>query len=461
MSYSDERVALHRYQVISPALAPRLTPAERGLIVREIAAAEHPHPSGDVCRYSRSTIDRWIRAYSKQGLRGLSPGKRSDVGAVRRNPQLLEEAEVLRKERPQRSASHISDILLARHGIKISERTVRQHLRRRGLTRTELTKDNPAYGRFQAERANELWVGDVLVGPWVPHPRVKGSRRARLFCFLDDFSRLLLHGVWVTHENTRSGQEVLKATILRRGVPEAIYLDNAASFSSSQMSRTCAVLGIRLVHSRPYRPQGRGKVERIFRVVRERFILEIETTGVGGIEELNQLYMAFSERVLNTRVHSETKMSPIERFISSGERRAADPEKLFEAFRWSSTRTVTRTATVSLAGNRYQVDASLLGRKVELRYMPEDLTRIDVYYDGAHHGSAIPFVISRHVHPQAPQSVEQPGEKSGVDYLGMVLKAEQDAITEQISFRLLPEPRDEENEDQAGDEENGDQDPEQ
>lgn len=446
MSYADEHVALHRYQVISPALAPKLTPAERGLIVRTIASEEHLHPCGDVASYSRSTIDRWIRAYRKQGLQGLSPRKRSDVGAVRRNPQLLEEAEALRKERPQRSASHIADILLARHGIKISDRTVREHLRRRGLTRSELTRDHPAYGRFQAERANELWVGDVLVGPWVPHPRVKGSRRARLFCFLDDFSRLLLHGVWVTHENTRSGQEVLKATIVRRGMPEAIYLDNAAAFSSSQINRTCAVLGIRLVHSKPYRPQGRGKVERIFRVIRERFILEIETTGIESIDELNQLFMAFAERVLNTRIHSETGASPIERFISSEERTAAGPERLFEAFRWSSTRMVTRTATVSLAGNRYLVDASLVGRKVELRYEPEDLTRIDVYYEGKQHGVAVPFLISRHVHPQTPQSVQPAGEKSGVDYLGMVLKAEQDAITEQISFRQLP--GDEEDQDQ-------------
>lgn len=130
MSYSDEQVALHRYQVVSPALAPRLTAAERGLIVRTIASQEHLHPSGEVCSYSRSTIDRWIRAYNQQGLRGLSPGKRSDVGSVRRNPQLLQEAEVLRKERPQRSASHISDILLARHGVRVSDRTVRAHLHR-------------------------------------------------------------------------------------------------------------------------------------------------------------------------------------------------------------------------------------------------------------------------------------------------------------------------------------------
>lgn len=440
MSDSEEAVALFRYQVISEALSPRLTPTERGSIVRQIAGALHPHPSGELASYSRSTIDRWIRAYRKEGLSGLQPSRRSDVGAVRRHPELLIEAEILRTERPQRSSSHISDILLARHGIRVPDRTIRAHLRRRGLTRAELTKQTRAYGRFQADRANELWVGDVLVGPFVPHPRGKGSRRARLFCFVDDFSRLMLHGVWVTHENTRSGQQVLKATIARRGVPEAIYLDNAAAFSASQLQRTCAVLGIRLIHSRPYRPQGRGKVERLFRVIRERFILEAEISGIENLDELNQRFMAFSERVLNTRIHSETGVSPIDRFLTSVAPRGVDGAVLFEAFRWSTTRTVNRTATVSLAGNRYQVDPSLVGRKVELRYDPEDLSRIDVYLGGQEKGAATPFLISRHVHPQAPQAIVQSSPQSGVDYLGTVLRAEQEAIEgRQIAFRQLPE----------------------
>ncbi len=36
------------------------------------------------------------------------------------------------------------------------------------------------------------------------------------------------------------------------------------------------------------------------------------------------------------------------------------------AFLWSDYRTVTKVATVSLHSNTYQVDAALVGRKVEL-----------------------------------------------------------------------------------------------
>jgi putative transposase len=112
-----------------------------------------------------------------------------------------------------------------------------------------------AYGRYEASRPNERWIGDVLVGPWVPHPRAAVSRRARLFLLVDDHSRLLVHGRWVFEENARSAQAVLRAAIARRGLPDQLYRDNGAPFAAAALERSCAVLGIRLVHSRPYSPR--------------------------------------------------------------------------------------------------------------------------------------------------------------------------------------------------------------
>ena len=59
------------------------------------------------------------------------------------------------------------------------------------------------------------------------------------------------------------------------------------------------------------------------------------------------------------------------------------------------TRKVTRTATVPLEGNAYAVDPALTGRRVELRYDPEDLSAIEVFYDGKPAGAAVPFVTRR------------------------------------------------------------------
>jgi putative transposase len=125
-------------------------------------------------------------------------------------------------------------------------------------------------------------------------------------------------------------------------------------------------------------------------------------------------------------VHAETGQAPIDRFEKAGPPRQADPAKLAEAFRWSVTRKVTRTATVPLEGNSYAVDPALAGRRVELRYDPEDLTRLDVFLDGRPAGQAVPFVTRRHVHRAVPQAARPDPAPTGIDYLNMVAAAHEE-----------------------------------
>ena len=144
-------------------------------------------------------------------------------------------------------------------------------------------------------------------------------------------------------------------------------------------------------------------------------------------------------KVCNTRVHAETGQTPIQRFTSHGPLHAVEPSLLREAFRWSVMRRVTSTASVSLTGNRYAVDEALIGRRVELRFDPEDLTRLDVYWEGHPAGQAIPFILGHHVHRQVPQAQPPtPPAPTGVDYLGLVLAAHDAETLGQLAFRDLP-----------------------
>jgi putative transposase len=433
-----QAVALHRWAVIAEATSDRLEPAERGALVRAIATKAHAHPDGSDRHYSRATIDRWIRAWRRGGLESLRPETRSDTGAVRAHPELADEAAALRLELPSRSAAQIARILLARHGIAVAERTVRQQLQRRGLSREALAAEPKVFGRYEAAAANDRWITDVLVGPWVPHPKVASSVRAKLFLIVDDHSRLLVHGRFFAHENARACQEALRQAIVHRGLPEVLYADNGAPFKNVWLTRTCAVLGIRLVHSKPYSPEGRGKQERLNRFIREAFLSEATHQGIETLAELDDLFIAWAEQVANRRIHAETNEAPIERFCANGAPRAADPERLAEAFRWSMLRKVTRTATVSLEGNAYAVDPALVGRRVELRYDPEDLSAIDVFFEGRPAGVATAFVIGRHTHRAVPQAARPEASATGVDYLGMVAAAhEEQAGTGSIDFSQL------------------------
>ena len=238
----------------------------------------------------------------------------------------------------------------------------------------------------------------------------------------------LVDGRFFAHENARACQDLLRRAITRRGLPEVFYADNGAPFWNAWLARTCGVLGIRLVHSLPYSPEGRGKQERLNRYIREAFLAEAVHHGIESLDQLNDLFAAWAEQVGQPAGARRDRAAP-DRPVRGWAGRRGRPARacLREAFRWSVTRRVTRTATVPLEGNSYAVDPALTGRRVELRYDPEDLTRIEVFLDGKPAGAATPFITRRHVHRAVPQAARPEATPTGIDYLGMVAAAHEEA----------------------------------
>jgi putative transposase len=272
-------------------------------------------------------------------------------------------------------------------------------------------------------------VGDALHGP------VVAARKAILFAFLDDHARVFTGYRWALREDTLRLEAALRAGMEARGLPEAIYVDNGSPFASGQLDRACAELGVRLIHSRPGRPEGRGKIERVFRTVRDQFLVEIGDGDVEDLATLNRLFEAWVETVYHRRTHSETGQAPIERFLAAGPPTPPDPQRLRQAFLWSEHRVVTKTATVSLHSNTYQVDAALAGQRVELVFDPFDLTDIQVRYQGRLMGRAVPHRIGRHSHPQArPEIPEPPPTPTTIDYLALVDQQRRAELAKPISY---------------------------
>jgi putative transposase len=191
-----EQVALFRYQLIREAADPGLTTRQRGRLVRELAAAEHPGPFGHSVRVSRPTIDRWIRAWHSGGFAALAPPARQVT--PRTDAAVLELAAALKRERPGRTAAQIARILRAQCGWSPSARTLQRHFERLELNTRPDGRPPQVFGRFEAAAPNERWTGDALHGP-----RAAG-RKAYLFCFIDDHSRAVMAGGGAT-SRTRSG----------------------------------------------------------------------------------------------------------------------------------------------------------------------------------------------------------------------------------------------------------------
>ena len=108
-------------------------------------------------------------------------------------------------------------------------------------------------------------------------------------------------------------------------------------------------------------------------------------------------------------------MAPLARFLAPGPPAPTPADLLAEAFRWGEWRTVTKTATVSLHGNLYEVDPALAGARVELVFDPFDLTEITVHHHGRPAGKAVPQQIGRHVHPKAATAPAPAPTPTGID----------------------------------------------
>ena len=444
-----KQVALFRFQLISPALDPGLSTKARGRVVRAIAACTHPGPFGGQHRYSRDTLDRWIRRYRAGGLDALAPSPRHPGSRI--DTPTLELAVALKRENPERTAAQVARILRASSGWAPSDSTLLRLFHRHDLMGAAAGDMPAVFGRFEAAAPNERWVGDALHGPKV------GGRKTYLFAFLDDHSRLAVGYRFGFAEDTVRLAAALRPALAARGVPASCYVDNGSAYVDSWLLRACGKLGIRLIHSTPHRPQGRGKIERWFRGVRDQFLVELADTSAedlteqglshaAALHELNSLFTAWVESQYHHRVHTETGQSPLQRW-DDGWRAAghgpamASADALTEAFLWSEFRVVTKTSTVSLHGNSYEVEPVLVGRKVELVFSPFDLETIEVHYRGAVYGRAVPFRITRHTHPKAqPENPEPaPTPTTGIAYLQLVADAHQQQIAaeERIGFHAL------------------------
>ncbi|MFE5539488.1 DDE-type integrase/transposase/recombinase [Streptomyces sp. NPDC056519] len=274
------QVGLFRYGLIQDLIDTKLTTRQRGKLARELAAKEHTDPFGRQVKVTRGTLDRWARHYRAGGFPALVPAQRQ---VTPRTPvEVLDLAAALKKENPARTAAQIQRILRTTQGWSPTDRTLQRHFADAGLT-GGAGGEKSVFGRFEATRGNELWTGDALHGPRI------GGRKTYLFAFIDDHSRAIVGHRFGFAEDTVRLAAALRPALSARGVPESIYVDNGSAFVDTWLLRACASLAVRLTHSKPGRPQGRGKIERFFRTVRDQFLVELDDERVGQIEHLAEL----------------------------------------------------------------------------------------------------------------------------------------------------------------------------
>jgi len=386
-----EQIALFRYGLISDLVHPGDDARRLYERLRDKAAKSYCIPGSRRTRVATETLRDWLTAYKAGGFDALRPKPRADIGRARAIPQPVVDLLVhLKDEHRDWSVAMVIDKAKAdsetSRATLLPVSTVHRLLSRAGVMgKRPEDPTNKDRRRFGYEHAGELWMSDVMHGPAV----VVGGRRKQksyLIGFLDDATRVVPYAAFALSENTGAFLPVLRQAVMRRGIPLRLYVDNGSAYRSHHVSLVCARLGITLIHARPYQPQGKGKQERFFRTVRMQLLPTLGEIDLGSLDALNRRLWAWVEGEYHQSPHKGLDgATPLDAWaMRSGDVRGAGPDlDLREMFLLEASRRVRADRTVSLDGVVYEVDASLVGEKVTLRFDPAKRgAPVDVWHGG-------------------------------------------------------------------------------
>ena len=201
---------------------------------------------------SPRTLRRWVAAYQKNGLRGLSLQKTGPKKPAHKTPRSVEQRILrLKKKYPNWGAGRLKH----QFSLPCSERTVHRFLKHHCLLIRVKPKPQPCK-RFARHHVDSMWQGDTF------QFRIHDVGKVYVTGFTDDCSRYRVRSKAYLHK--RSDEAVNCLTWALRGgrTPREIYLDNGTQFIAKTVKQKAREHGIKLIYGKPYHPRGRGKIEK-------------------------------------------------------------------------------------------------------------------------------------------------------------------------------------------------------
>ena len=388
-------VALKKFSIIGPVLNGQVK--NNTEYFKQVASSPIEMPYYGARSYSYKTLESWLCDYNKRGLDGLIRGCRSDKGKSRKiSTEIGEEILNRRKSNPNVPVSVLYEQMVSEGIIdpgNISRPTVYRYIEDLSLAGELKDDDKKETLRFSHEHVGDLWQGDVMYGPYITIGKKKVQ--AYLHMFIDDASRYPVYSQFYLSQNFETLRHCFKEAVLRRGIPRLVYTDNGKIYRSQQFEYICASLGCTLLHSQPFVPQGRGKVERIFGTVRMRFLSNLDPDSLKDIDDLNQRYFKWLEDDYKRKSHKGLNgLTPHDVLMSqiSKVNLVTDVDRINENFLLRITRKIQPDATIQIQNILYETDSRFSGKRMEIRYEPEWLNDFSkpvyIYEDGKKLGEA-------------------------------------------------------------------------
>ena len=379
----NAEVAQFRFALIAPVIQGLYPDASATAYYKRVTASPLTLPDGSTVTYSYKTLEKWKSQYSIGGLDALMPGTRSDKGIPRAlNEDAIAEIYRIKEEHPRMNATQIYTHLVRESFIPatVSVDSVQRFIRHNDLksARDPNLRDRKA---FEEDEFGKIWQADTC---YLPHITEDGTSR-RVYCIMiiDDHSRLLGGGELCYNDNACNFQKVLKDAIATYGIPDKLYVDNGCSYSNAQLSMICVSLGILLLHTRVRDGASKGKVERHFRTLKERWLYTLDMESIQSLAQFNGMLKDYM-RDYNTTFHRGIDTIPLERYQASKDhpRKPESRQWLDDCFYNRITRKVRKDSTISIDKVCYDVPMQFISAKVEVRYLPDDMTSAYILFDG-------------------------------------------------------------------------------
>lgn len=407
MPDEKEKLAVFRFGVIAALVCTKFdNKAQERSVRADILAKTWKHPDGSSCSIAARTLRLWIARYRKHGLDGLYNSmkrERTNKGQTKVLPRpVLEEAIKLRREVPSRSVRTILKLLVAQ-GLVVdgfSARTLSRQLKQQRATKQKIERGEGYFQRWEQFRANDMWQGDTAHGIWLPDPKDPSkAKKTKLIAFIDDATRVCTHAEFYFDEQLPNLVDTFSKALQKRGRPARLLLDNAFIYHSNTLAGMSANLQISLSFCTARRPQGKGKVERWIKTVKDNFYPEAARAGLASLDELNKRFNLWLASEYHSKIHSELNCTPIERWQKDVEHISpVDVDEIRRALMLRTPRRVHKnTSCIFLEGDEYQISPAFAGEIVEVRWHPDLLDNVEIWSNGSFLEIASRVVRNSHV----------------------------------------------------------------
>ncbi|MBQ8031585.1 MAG: DDE-type integrase/transposase/recombinase [Butyrivibrio sp.] len=382
----DADMAQFRFALIAPVVQGLFPDASATAYYKRVTEKPLTLPDGSTVQYSYKTLEKWKSIYDNGGLDALLPGRRSDLGTSRvLNDEAISEIYRLKEEHPRMNATQIYWHLVNESFIPacVSVDSVQRFIKHNDLksARNPNLKDRKA---FEEDNFGRCWQADTCYLPYITEDGK--SRRVYCMIIIDDHSRLIVGGGLFYSDNAYNFQKVLKQAVATYGIPDKLYVDNGCSYSNEQLSMICVSIGTVLLHTKVRDGASKGKVERHFRTLKERWLYTLDLKAITSLEQFNDMLRDYI-RTYNTTFHRGINSTPMERYLSS-EHKLKMPQSsewLDECFLNRTTRKVRNDSTITIDKTSFDVPMQFISAKVEIRFLPDDMDSAYILFEGKHY----------------------------------------------------------------------------